>query len=570
MSALTLASDSTVASEHSPTAYEKQFYYNGITGDSDCPELIYRSDYHTTPFAKPTGRFGQVPVKSVHGVFDTPLNAVWGTVGPQIRDIVKAHGVKYSSIDTARFYTHGPPGEEEKGSLGPVVVWIGVRPGSTSADTAHDVSLVILTLLEKNKVTGVVVEWREAVVQRLAGPPLLRSTDTTDATFRVRRFLTNLLAIPITTASNEKDDAQGTTTMFFHPTGDESGKVYGLTNCHVFRENPTVDYELEEEELEDHVRVCGMHRFQRGLAEIMKATADAVYDGQIAAGDLVRHQATNDQSKMGLRKTERLEATLKRKNEDIAVLEDFHADVTNNWSNISLQRNIGHVVYAPAIKVDEADTRYTADWGVFEVSKAKCSDGFEGNVVFLGAFRFSFLALLSSDESNPYSGTKYTAAQLRDMFSRGSTPFEYLDDGTLRVTDCASKLSLSMPGERDAAGRCCLAVGKDGNTTDFTVGRYSGLESYFQTDLGVESIEIAIYNSGYNAVEPFSAKGDSGALVWYVVGNEARIVGQLHSGVNKGGPSGIYVTYCTPGWWLLEQIEKKYPHANFFGESWEA
>ncbi|KAG5646004.1 hypothetical protein DXG03_004606 [Asterophora parasitica] len=320
----------------------------------DCPELIYRSDYHTTPFAKPTGKFGQVPVKSVHGVFHTPLNTVWGTVGPQIRDVVEAHSVKYSSIDTARFYTHGPPGEEEKDSLGPSVVWMGVRPGSTSADTAHDVSQVILTLLEKNEVTGVAVEWREAVVQRLAGPPHLRSTDTTDATFQVRRFLANLLAIPITTASNEKYDAPSSTTMFFHPTRDESGKVYGLTNCHVLRENPTVDYELEEE-LEDHVRVCGMRRFQRGLAEIMKATADAVHDGQIATGDLVRHQATKDQSKMGVRKMERLEATLKRKNEDIADLEDFHTDVTNNRSNISLQCNIGHVVYAD-VKVDEADT----------------------------------------------------------------------------------------------------------------------------------------------------------------------------------------------------------------------
>ena len=155
--------------EHSPTAYEKQFYYNGITGGSDHLELIYRSDYHTTPFAKPTGKYGQVPVKSVHCVFDTPLNAVWGTVGPQIRNVVKAHGVKYSSIDTARFYTHGPPGEEEKGSLGPPVIWMGVWPGSTSAETAHDVSQAILTLLEKNEVTEVVVEWREAVVQRLAG-----------------------------------------------------------------------------------------------------------------------------------------------------------------------------------------------------------------------------------------------------------------------------------------------------------------------------------------------------------------------------------------------------------------
>jgi hypothetical protein len=164
VSTLTVASNITIASEHSPTAFEKQFYYNGITGDSNCPELVYRSDYHTTPFARPTGRFSQVPVKSVYGVFDTPLSTVWGTVRPQIRDILKAHGVKYSSIDAARFYIHGPP-SEEKGSLGPPVVWIGVQPGSTSADTAHDISQAILVLLEKSKVTEVVIEWRE--MQRL-------------------------------------------------------------------------------------------------------------------------------------------------------------------------------------------------------------------------------------------------------------------------------------------------------------------------------------------------------------------------------------------------------------------
>ncbi|KAJ7068784.1 hypothetical protein C8F01DRAFT_1119275, partial [Mycena amicta] len=127
---------------------------SSVTGNSDCLELIYRSD--TTSVAKPTDRSGQVAGES------TPLNAVWGTVGPQIRDIVKAHGVQYSCIH-AHSYTHGPPGEENC----PPVVWIGVQPGFTSADTARDVSQVILALLEKNKVTGVVVEWREAVVQRL-------------------------------------------------------------------------------------------------------------------------------------------------------------------------------------------------------------------------------------------------------------------------------------------------------------------------------------------------------------------------------------------------------------------
>ena len=129
-SALALTNEATVVSEHSPDTYERMCYYNGITGNDDCPELVYRSDALTTPFPKPVGKFGEVPVKSIHGVFDTPLNKVWDTVGPQISDILKVHKVKWASIGTACFFTHSPPGYEENGSLGPVVIWIGVRPGS--------------------------------------------------------------------------------------------------------------------------------------------------------------------------------------------------------------------------------------------------------------------------------------------------------------------------------------------------------------------------------------------------------------------------------------------------------
>ena len=64
------------------------------------------------------------------------------------------------SIDPARFITHGEDGEE---TLGPVVIWVGVYPGSTSADTAHEVSQNILELLEKSRVKDVEVEWHEAV-----------------------------------------------------------------------------------------------------------------------------------------------------------------------------------------------------------------------------------------------------------------------------------------------------------------------------------------------------------------------------------------------------------------------
>ncbi|KAG6375897.1 hypothetical protein JVT61DRAFT_2765 [Boletus reticuloceps] len=165
LSTLTFASDVTAVSEYGPDVYKRTSYYNGITGDDDHPDLVYRSDYFTTLFPRPIGRHTHLPVKSLRGVFNTPLNGVWDTVSPQIRDLIKAHRIHWSSIDPAHFFTHGPPGEEVKGSLGPVVIWVGVLPGSTSPDTAHDVSQKILTLLVKNRVDGAVVEWHEAVPQ---------------------------------------------------------------------------------------------------------------------------------------------------------------------------------------------------------------------------------------------------------------------------------------------------------------------------------------------------------------------------------------------------------------------
>src|SRR5712672_3627655 len=154
-----------LVSQHTPNNYERTSYYNGITGDGDHPELVYRSDFRTTLFPRPAGRFTNLRIKSLRGVFDTPLNDVWETVGPKIVELIKAWKVDWSSVDPARFFTE-LPGEEEKASLGPVVIWVGVIPGSTSSDTAHEVSQEILALLQEHGVKDVVVEWRKAVLQR--------------------------------------------------------------------------------------------------------------------------------------------------------------------------------------------------------------------------------------------------------------------------------------------------------------------------------------------------------------------------------------------------------------------
>lgn len=151
-----------------------------------------------------------------------------------------------------------------------------------------------------------------------------------------------------------------------------------------------------------------------------------------------------------------------------------------------------------------------------------------------------------------------------------ATPFKYPEERKLRIEGCATKEDLAQPTAVDSDGQCCLIVGKDGNTTDLTVGRYAGLVSFTRNKAGVESVELGIYNSGVKSPETFSAKGDSGALVWCMKDGKACIVGQLHSGGNKGGKTSNHVSYCTPGWYLLDQIRKRFEHADFYRTTWSA
>ncbi|KAH9054792.1 hypothetical protein EDB87DRAFT_1767442 [Lactarius vividus] len=544
---------------YTPDKYERTSYYNGITGDSDHPELVYRSDFLTAPFPKPVGRYAHIPVKSLRGVFDTPLNGVWDTVGPKIRDLIKARKINWSSIDPARFFTHGPPGEE-KGSLGPVVIWVGVIPGSTSSITAHEVSQDILTLLLEHGVKDAVVEWREAVPQRLAGPPLLCHVGSKNPTHYVRRFLTALLGIPLATEGMEEEDAQGTLTLWFHENKDKDGNpgdnVYGVSNCHVLRKDTTVEYEQRGGAPKDHVRICGMHRFQQGLNEIRKAISDHRLIANFWTREIIKLQAKERQDTENVKEILTNQRELEDENKAITDLETFYSDVTRYWSDINFHRNIGHIQYAAPITVDvEGGTLYTSDWAVFLADEAKVKDGFEGNIVDLGS---------------KYSLQKLTA--MFDPLGGGATTFEFPEGRKLRIEACATEEELANPAEFDSDGQRCLIVGKDGNTTDLTVGRYAGLVSFSRNKVGIESIELGIYSlsSGVESAEVFSAKGDSGSLVWHVKNGKAHIVGQLHSGENIGGSTKNHVTYCTPGWYLLDQIRKKFKYADFYRTTWSA
>ena len=130
-------------------------------------------------------------------------------------------------------------------------------------------------------------------------------------------------------------------------------------------------------------------------------------------------------------------------------------------------------------------------------------------------------------------------------------------NGLLRIQGVVTRKLLATANCYDNDGNPVYIVGKDGNTTDLTVGRSSGLEAYLCNEFGQESVEVAVYNYSRTSGN-FSAKGDSGPLIFT---GDGRMLAILHSGMFRGLSS--HVTYGTPAWWVVEQLQEHHPNADF-------
>jgi len=365
-----VASGATIVAPHLISDYERTTYYHGISPNP--PELLWRSDLLTNPFPVPTGRHAHLPTKTAHGVFDKALGAVWHTVVPNIINLLKENGIRYSAIKPARFSTLGEDGQE---TLGPIVLWIAT-PSTTTAESARDISPAILNILEAHDVKDMVVEWYEGTVEKLsAGPHLLRVTEPNNPTHYVRRLLTALLGMPIASAERE-----GSVGFFFHEnksrSGDPSTRVLGISNNHVLRPNTTVDYEFKGAGApRQYVRLAGHRRFQRGLDEIKAAIVGKVLEARYLAENISRLEG-DQQKSQDPEEAEEVEEALKAQMDDLAKLkketiqlENFHKEVHGQWGDITL-RNIGFVDWAPKISIDHVNERkYTKDIATFEVDE---------------------------------------------------------------------------------------------------------------------------------------------------------------------------------------------------------
>ena len=115
---------------------------------------------------------------------------------------------------------------------------------------------------------------------------------------------------------------------------------------------------------------------------------------------------------------------------------------------------------------------------------------------------------------------------------------------------------LADPDSYDEQGSAAFVVAKDGQSSGLTFGRYSAMEAYTCDEFDHDSWEVAVFN--YGGSGNFSAKGDSGSLVFNA---EGKMVAIIHSGMPRGFSN--HVTFATPAHFVIDQIKLRYPKADF-------
>lgn len=375
------------SSPYLPFKDERTFYYSGIS--SAPPTIVYRSDSIKRPWVKPTGPEAYRRLKEMRGVFGHKLNDVWNKeVGPLVRDLLTTQRVPWTSIDVARFVTKDGYGHED---ISPVVIWVGVQPDSLRGEDAFNSSNEILGLLARFDINDVEVEYRESVYKRLAGPALLRSVSSSDATVHARGPLTPALGLSI--APSDREGSQGTMALYFAEGGD-SNKVLGLSCHHILfqtqmdtNDNYVFTGGNAPRKYVELLGACGFDKLLTSIKICIGTLAIMLpsYEQWIKVGEENVASASEEdiaQEEKDLRRCRRLLADT---HEGIEELVLFYTKVKKDWDQPE-NRTIGHIRSSPAIAFNVGPEGFTEDWGAFELDGDKFKDAFRGNYIELGEY----------------------------------------------------------------------------------------------------------------------------------------------------------------------------------------
>ncbi|KAH9964116.1 hypothetical protein BC827DRAFT_1265926 [Russula dissimulans] len=199
---------------------EAETYYAGLPSR---PVLVARTG---ALWEAPRGPEVYTVIKELHPVGNHPLTEVWeGNLALKLHTFLDSMEVMWTSTDVVRI---GVAGEYPV----PVILWIGVMPGSLSHDDGTDVASKCQELLIEYDITDVNVELRESVVTRSARPKLLTVTSpySSDPIPDICEPLTTTLSLPICAQSTRWAEGTG---GFFITEGENTERLLLVTARHV-------------------------------------------------------------------------------------------------------------------------------------------------------------------------------------------------------------------------------------------------------------------------------------------------------------------------------------------------
>ncbi|KAJ1301764.1 hypothetical protein OPQ81_008993 [Rhizoctonia solani] len=512
---------------------EATTYYAGLPSN---PKLVARTG--ETPWKPPTGPEAYRVIKELRTVGNHALLKVWeDKLALDIHKVLDMMEVNWTSTDVVRI---GKAGE----SLPPVVLWIGVVPGSLSTNDGFIVASQCRECLEAFNITDVEVEIRESVVTCLAGPKLLEATYSSDPTVEIREPLTTTLGFPISAVSTHWTEG---TSGFFIAEGGKKKRLLLVTARHVvlpdMSNNMLLAYKSNAQP-RHRIMLFGHDGFANYLGSIQTKIEHTEMMIE-HLHDRIRG-VEGDTSPTARMERKEVQAQLDKAIGAVDALKTFKLETSTQWATPE-SRIIGFVVLSPPIDVGVGSEGYTDDWAIIEIDPSKTDEtNFKGNFIDLGTHISPpiFTNMMYPDRRNPPS-------------------FKYPSNRLLKLQGTISDKEMRHPAALDHHGEPCLMVIKRGHATGLTIGRANNVVSYVRMCYGTAnaktSKEWAILPQNSKS-GPFSAKGDSGSVI---VDGLGRIGGLLTGGA--GATDSPDITYATPISFLLKRMAEcglYKPHIN--------
>jgi hypothetical protein len=452
--------------------------------------------------------------------------------------------------------------------LSPVTIWIGVFADWTPPTLAYEAAQDLLALLKEYNITDVNVHFRDSIYRLEVGPQLLRPVGEFDPLIDVVGPLTTALGLHISTKA--RPDAEGTMALYLKK-GDDSDNTFGLSCRHVLIDSnePNEPYVYHRNVPAKPVILLGDRAYTKVVESIKRKIENhgfylARFQMEVEKCMEMEQGSDVDDAAEATKCRTRAERLVKKSEKAVPKLAALLDRVKKEWRGIG-NRVLGHVVHSPPIALGVGQPRFTQDWGLFELDQAKLGDAYQGNKLYLGAFRLSnhptdcLLTYI-------YIGDGMTFDEfMQRCLTCGSAnwSFTYPYDRLLPLSGTISDEHMRHPNMWDLDEKPCLLVVKSGNGTGTTLGRANGVFSVVRkcqldASAGQTSMEWAILPYGIKS-GPFSAPGDSGSIIADISG---RIGGMLTGG--SGDAESSDVTYATPWWWLLQQIKATKGFANAY------